>query len=76
MAKKILSKKTKTTAKKVYKKGPSQGQITRGKRSKTVSFVVGVITVVVIAFIIFQYTQVNNYKTVLGAQTVSSESSK
>ncbi|HVZ66989.1 MAG TPA: hypothetical protein VG917_01890 [Patescibacteria group bacterium] len=72
---KILSKKSKSAPKKVYKKGPTKSQVVNAKRSKTLSFVVGVITVAIIAFVIFQYSQSNNYKTVLGAHTETSQES-
>lgn len=41
----------------------------RSTQSKTVSFFIGVATVAAIAFLIFNYSQQNNYKTVLGEKT-------
>lgn len=50
------------------KKAPA---LTRSKdfrtvRNRTVSFFIGVITVLLIGFLLFSYAQNNNYKTVLG----------
>ncbi len=45
-------------------------------KSRYISFFVGVVTVVAIAFVIFQYAQNNNYKTVLGEKTPTSEQSR
>ena len=43
----------------------------RTVRNRTVSFFIGVITVLLIGFLIFQYAQQNNYKTILGEQTTT-----
>ena len=45
-------------------------------KSRYISFFVGVVTVVAIAFAIFQYAQSNNYKTVLGEKTPNIEQSR
>ena len=72
---KVKSTKKATAKKVVYKKGPSKGQIKKTKRSKVVSFLVGVVTVGAIAYTIFQYSQTNNYKQVLGNHTQSEQNS-
>lgn len=41
----------------------------RSTQSKTVSFFIGVVTVILFALLVFQYAQQNNYKTVLGEKT-------
>lgn len=41
-------------------------------RNRTLSFFIGVITVLLIGFLLFNYAQQNNYKTVLGERTKSS----
>ena len=51
---------------KVIKKVSARKKIAR---SRAVSFFIGVITVLLIGFMIFQYAQANNYKTVLGEKT-------
>lgn len=43
-----------------------QARIPEGK---TVSFFIGVITVIVVAVLVFKFVQSNNFRTVLGAHT-------
>lgn len=45
----------------------------RTTKSRYVSFFVGIVTVVVIALVIFQYAQSNNYKTVLGEKSTTTQ---
>ena len=57
----------KITKKKVYKRSSSN----RTVESRTVSFLVGIVTVLILAFMVFIFAQGNNYKTVLGSQTTN-----
>lgn len=59
----------KKSTKKVYQKGPSRAEITRSHKSRMISFIVGVVTVVIVGFLIFVYSRTNNYTQVLGSQT-------
>ena len=65
----------KSSKKRVYTKGATKSQIARTKQSRFISFFVGVVTVVIIAFLAFQFIQTNNYTQVLGEKT-NIESSK
>lgn len=62
-------------AKRVARKPVGKAKKRRSNRtarlaqSRTVSFFIGIITVIVLAFLIFQYAQNNNYKQVLGDKT-------
>ena len=58
----------KTTKKKVYKKSTSKK---RSIESRTISFLVGIVTVLILAVMVFIFAQGNNYKTVLGTQTLN-----
>lgn len=55
------------------KKKSSRKNISKSTRrttqSRVISFFIGVATVAAITFLIFQYAQNNNYKTVLGEHT-------
>ncbi len=42
------------------------------KKNKLISFLVGVFTVLAIGILLFQYAQGNNYKEVLGENTIES----
>ncbi len=66
----MAKKKSKKT---VYKK-PISSRNTKTRQSRVISFFIGVATVAVIAFLISQYAQENNYKTVLGEKTNNSTS--
>ena len=47
---------------------------TRSIKGRVLSFLIGVVTVLAIAFLIFQYAKDNNYKEVLGKKTIEYES--
>lgn len=65
-AKKSTKKSSKKTI--VYKK-ENKAQTRKDKKSRAISFFIGVITVIVLGFLFFQYAQSNNYKQVLGEKT-------
>lgn len=68
---KRVAKKTKPN-KKIVKSAKKRSIRTRGqKQNKLLSFLIGIFTVLFIAFLIFQYAQQNNYRQVLGKQTNS-----
>ncbi len=41
----------------------------RSKKSRIISFLVGIVTVLVLAVVVFQFVKTTNYKKVLGAHT-------
>ena len=58
--------------KKIVKSAKKRLIRVRGKKqNKLLSFLIGIFTVLFIAFLIFQYARQNNYKEVLGKQTHS-----
>ena len=61
MPKKKAAKKT------VYKKASTRS-LNGGKNSRTVSFVIGVVTVIILGLLVFAYSRMNNYTQVLGSQ--------
>jgi len=62
----------KKKTKKVYKKAPTRAQNASAQKSRTLSFVIGVVTVLILGFLIFIYSRMNNYTQVMGAQSQNS----
>ena len=64
MAKKRSRKQTKKSVRVVLKQLRRRAR--KRQRGGRLSFLVGAITVIILAFLLFQYAQSNNYKEVLG----------